>query len=1262
MLRIMEDISRIINKINQLNRTVYTLVQDGALEDAVLVAQESVKLAREHLSEHKVLADSLNNLAVLYQMQGSYVKAKPLCSEVLDMRKRLLEDDHPDIAQSLNNLAVIYVNQGLYSEALKLFFTALDIWKLHLGDEHEEIATSLNNIAEAYREQAQYTDAERIHLQALAMRRRLFNNLHPSIAQSLDNLGIAYENQAKYSQAEQMHLDALRMRESCFDDDKHPDIATSFNNLAALYNSQGRFYDAEANYLKALQICRDSLGAEHPYVAITLNNLANTYKNLGRYADAEKTQVSALELRKAIYGDSHIEVAQSLSSLGDIYLQQGRYQKAEQVYNQAYIIREDLLGAEHIDVALSLHNFAVLDAYQGKYKDAEQKFLQALSIYKELLGKNHPDVADNINHLGNIYQEQGLFSDAEQKYLEALAIRRHIYSEILEHPDIADSYHRIADVYRLQGRYQEAEPLYIQAYNLSKKLLGDIHPSVGAILNNLAVLYINQYQYTQAEPLLIEALLINRSQFGNKHPQVANAMSNLAALYGDMHRYSEAETIHLQALEIRKQLLGEEHPDTANTLNNLADIYFSQGRYPEAEEHYRAALSMRVRLLGNNHPDVAFSLNNLATLLAATQRPLDALSCRIQASEIHDKLISNIFAFSSENDRLALIEKIRVKFDLFLSLVNSYLAHSPNAKQAVFNFVLKRKALTLSALAAQNQALANARYRQLTEKFHQLSNLSSQIIHLTFTLPQSGNFVAHQQNLTQLQAQYNILQKQLSAQVPEIQLSQSPSNSHTVASTLPNNSVLIEFVRFDNFDFQAIRANRELQWQSARYIAFILPANQPDALQMVDLGEASIINELIAQFRTIASDSSIGTTTLGWDTDEEEIELPTKPYDRTIGIKLYQTLWRPIQTLVQNYHHLIIAPDSDLNLLPFQILPSNDTGTNFLIDKHTISYLTVGRDILKAKVKSQKAKEIQNKKIFEYHKFIYTNPLLAFYFFLFTFSLIIADPDFDLPSVVNNTCNQPNEFGARLGKIHLEREIGTRLLGESIAKKLPEARIYTDTEALETRLTVNDCPRVMLIATHGLFIPDSEYQPSTHIKLTNPMLRSALAFAGANTWLAGGNLPEYAGKGILFAQDIAGLNLWGNEITVLSACETARGDIKIGEGVFGLRRAFAVAGTKILIMSLWKVPDRATALLMERFFDNLESQMDYTQALRNAQDYIRNITVEELRKSAPGIETLKELLSISELSPEIIIDSPEDYKPLQHPFYWGAWICQGITN
>ncbi|MGB3636641.1 MAG: CHAT domain-containing protein [Rivularia sp. (in: cyanobacteria)] len=136
------------------------------------------------------------------------------------------------------------------------------------------------------------------------------------------------------------------------------------------------------------------------------------------------------------------------------------------------------------------------------------------------------------------------------------------------------------------------------------------------------------------------------------------------------------------------------------------------------------------------------------------------------------------------------------------------------------------------------------------------------------------------------------------------------------------------------------------------------------------------------------------------------------------------------------------------------------------------------------------------------------------------------------------------------------------------------------------------------------------------------------------------------------------MDLRTNQLTVLSACNTARGDIKIGEGVFGLRRAFAVAGTKALVMSLWEVPDRTSALLMERFFDNYQTGMNAVEALQNAQNYIRNITVKELRKSTLGVEILKDILKLRELSAQMQIDCYEDDKPLSHPFYWGAWVCQ----
>jgi CHAT domain-containing protein len=174
----------------------------------------------------------------------------------------------------------------------------------------------------------------------------------------------------------------------------------------------------------------------------------------------------------------------------------------------------------------------------------------------------------------------------------------------------------------------------------------------------------------------------------------------------------------------------------------------------------------------------------------------------------------------------------------------------------------------------------------------------------------------------------------------------------------------------------------------------------------------------------------------------------------------------------------------------------------------------------------------------------------------------------------------------------------------------------------------------------------------------DPMLRSALAFAGANAWLQGKTLPKEAGKGLVFAQDVAALDLWATELAVLSACNTAMGDIKIGEGVFGLRRAFAVAGAKTLVMSLWSVPDRATALLMERFFTNLQQGLGRADALQDAQNYIRTITVKELQQSSLGLAVLEELEKLL----------PQDYqfcqddRPLEHPYFWGAWVCQGDTT
>lgn len=174
---------------------------------------------------------------------------------------------------------------------------------------------------------------------------------------------------------------------------------------------------------------------------------------------------------------------------------------------------------------------------------------------------------------------------------------------------------------------------------------------------------------------------------------------------------------------------------------------------------------------------------------------------------------------------------------------------------------------------------------------------------------------------------------------------------------------------------------------------------------------------------------------------------------------------------------------------------------------------------------------------------------------------------------------------------------------------LPRERRLTP-DQLEPGMIITDAdPDRALLALDGIMATpmtfvvaeDKTFTRLSSRNLRNPLLRAGLAFAGANTWLAGGEPPERAGNGMLTAEEVTGLDLAGTELVVLSACETGLGDIQPGEGVFGLRRAFVLAGARTLVMSLWKVPDDATRDLMEDFYRTLRDGRPRAEALRDAQ-------------------------------------------------------------
>jgi CHAT domain-containing protein/tetratricopeptide (TPR) repeat protein len=857
---------------------------------------------------------------------------------------------------------------------------------------------------------------------------------------------------------------------------------------------------------------------------------------------------------------------------------------------------------------------------EGHYQQALDLAILVWEWAREVLGENHLLYATSLNNLATLYRDTGDYARAEPLYRQALTIRRQTLGE--GHPDYAISLSSLATLYRATGDAARAEPLFRQASNILRQALGENDPDYATSLNNLAVLYQSTRDYARAEPLFCQASDIWRQALGENHPNYAASLNNLAGLYRATGDFMRAEPLFRQAADVYRQTLGK-HPDYATTLDGLAELYRVGGDYARAEPLSRQALEIRCQVQGENHPHCATSLNNLAVLSVAQGRAVEAFDLMRRILAIDERILEQVFSIGSDNQRLAYLRMIQFHLEIFLSLVSRHLAASRAALQAALEVLLRRKALGAEALLAQRDAILGGRNPHLQEPLQQLTLLRRQIAQKTLAGPAAGEEPdAHHRQLDQWHAERERQEQALARQIPEMNLEQrlNKADRRAVALALPEGVALVEFVRFNVCNFDAVLARGERQWQPARYLAFVLPAGESDNVQMIDLGEAEPIDRMIADFRAaITRDPGERRRDQVLYADEEsEVAAgtapPAAPADQ--GTALRRAVFDALLPHLGGRTRLLLCPDGDLTRLPFEVLP-NDDGSR-LIDTYQISYLSSGRDVLRFGTPASGQPR---------------PPLVA------------ADPDFDLvsqpvaaapappalpavaaptPQTVGLLSWLPSWLGGRHSR-DLDRAAGacrlpgTRAEGERIAALL-QVKPWLAGEVLEARLKEQRSPRILHLATHGFFFKDQPHDPDTG-RFENPLLRSGLLLAGYNTWLARGDLPPEAEDGMLTAEDVTGLDLLDTELVVLSACETGLGQIHVGEGVFGLRRAFVLAGAKTLVMSLWKVPDQQTQELMVDFYQRILAGQPRAEALRQAQ------------------------LALKAKHPD--------------PYYWGAFICQG---
>ena len=403
-----------------MNEQAEALYAQGKYAQAQPLFEKALEIRRRLLTDdHPDTADSYNNLAVNLNAQGKYAQAQPLFEKALEIRRRLLTDDHPDTAASYNNLAVNLNAQGKYAQAQPLFEKALEIRRRLLTDDHPDTATSYNNLATNLNAQGKYAQAQPLFEKALEIRRRLLTDDHPDTADSYNNLAINLNAQGKYAQAQPLFEKALEIRRRLLTDD-HPDTASSYNNLAFNLDAQGKYAQAQPLFEKALEIRRRLLTDDHPDTASSYNNVASNLDAQGKYAQAQPLFEKALEIRRRLLTDDHPDTADSYNNLAFNLNAQGKYAQAQPLYEKALEIRRRLLTDDHPDTAISYNNLAFNLNAQGKYAQAQPLFEKALEIRRRLLTDDHPDTARSYNNLAANLNAQGKYLEARDRWLSAV--------------------------------------------------------------------------------------------------------------------------------------------------------------------------------------------------------------------------------------------------------------------------------------------------------------------------------------------------------------------------------------------------------------------------------------------------------------------------------------------------------------------------------------------------------------------------------------------------------------------------------------------------------------------------------------------------------------------------------------------------------------------------------------------------------------------------------------------------------------------------
>ncbi|HIR38275.1 MAG TPA: tetratricopeptide repeat protein [Candidatus Limisoma gallistercoris] len=1107
-------------------------------------------------------------------------------------------------SDSLSQIGMEYCNQGDYAKAADYLIQCAEIEKSLLGDSSVWYCNSLWNIGDCYYQAGDLNNALKYNEVYVNMVRNICGKLSQKDVISTANLGLLYHQLSLCDSALNCfiyaydNLDSLDLNKQYL----AYHIANEYNIIAS--------EDSTANKIDLLQKARSYLKKTdandsiihqlhtdvEKNIALCLSDESVTKYNNGEYSGALLLAKEVSNIFAQTLGKRNIYYASSLTLLSKYETSLGNYTDAIRFAEEALNIQENISGIEHPYYAAALNNLAMSNSCLGNYFQAISLGEKALNIFMKSYGKSIT-YATSLDNLAYYYSKSG--DDVKAIFLgtEALDIRKKLLGK--NDLDYAMLLNNLANYNSNLGNYAEAIRLGSDALTIYEKAFGKEHPDCAVILSNLADFNALSNNYSEAIRLVTEALNIQGKTFGKNHIDYALSLSNLATYNYGLKNYAEAIRLELEALRIVHNMVGNNNPEYAVCLSHLSKYNYYLGNYSEAIRLGTEALNILENTLGKNHISTTKALENLATYNWKIGNA-DAVGYCVEATEALSGIVRRTFADLTARERNLFWDKYKAWFEGTVHGI-AYDMPSDSLVENGYNGALLAKGLLLNSEIELSTLLKESGDEEVANIYNNLKNLRLQINKL------------YEKPVAERQLDTDSLER--AAQGLERQLVQRSKaygdytanlviDWRQVQQKLGDGDMAVEFVSFP------------MRNDSVMYAAYCLRKGMASP-KMVPLFEERQLTSI-----------------------DKRLYLSSP--------MLYNLVWKPLEREMERVTTVYFAPSGELYNLPIESLPID--GSTYNSDLRGYRRLSSTRQL----VLRRDGVEVTKAAVYGGLKY-----------------------DTDTVTLANDSRKyrtaEPVQWSSRAVADSLNLRDGvyelpaTKIEAEDIDKALESAKIdtelYTDTIGTEASFKALSGSGVnaLHIATHGFYWTEREVSRLDNLAFLNDdmpaavqedkaLTRSGLLLAGANTALKGLPLPEGVEDGVLTAKEIAGMDLRRLDLVALSACQTGLGEIT-GDGVFGLQRGFKKAGANTLLMSLWKVDDTATQLLMTQFYKNMLSGMGKYEALTAAQKYLRELEVEVKPEKTAFQQIMDGKDGKKEKNP-----GSRTVRKYANPYYWAAFV------